>query len=169
MTLNLTNSIMKWKIILFFLFIGTIGTNAQYRYKNIEVTATSKDGKVRSSGRCFILTCDSVEYCVSMLNYDVEDIWITNHSSEPIIIKWKNISASNDKYSSRHIDPVSSDIDDIRTGEQKIYPKGDNLFDFYYGRLLSKKKKSTVNVYVSLIQNGEAKTVSIKLDGNPIK
>ena len=76
---------------------------------------------------------------------------------------------SNDKDFISEVNPYYSDIDDIRTGEQKIYPRGLNTFWLGYGKLLSKKKKTAARILITLIQKGKVKRISIELDSNPIK
>lgn len=157
------------KLLLALVLVLSIGANAQYRYKNIEVTATSKDGEVKTNKSSFSLTSDSIDYTIEMDRYDVLFIDIYNRSSELIIVKLKGVYVSSDNGVFYKANPYGPGIDDPRTGEQKIYPNGYNMFSFSGGGMLSKKKNTTAHVTVTFIRNNREEKVTVYFNSHPIK
>lgn len=157
-----------------------------YKYENLTVTAKSYDGEVKWNGYNFELRDSCVNIEIGMSHRYVSMVTIHNLSSQPMIARWKQFSASNMtyvfdlikqdpkkyrkfnyQYYNVKVDP-SSFVSDQQSGEETIYIDGTRNYSFQwseYDMFPEKIEKAEGEVFLPLIVNGREVLYSITLTG----
>lgn len=162
-----------------------------YKYDNLTVTAKSYGGEVKWNGYNFELKDSCVDIEVEMFRRYVSMVTIRNLTSQPMIARWKQFSASNmtylldlirqdpkkyRKYNYRYynveVDPTSF-VSDKQSGEETIYVNGTRHYSFQwceYDMFPEKLEKTEGEIYLPLVINGREVMYSITLTGiNSVK
>lgn len=164
---------MKRILLLLFSVFCIATVNAQYRYKNLEVTASSRDGSVTFDGKYVFTLSDSiVDIQVMMSRRSISFVSIVNKSRSVIGVQWKNFDIDSDV---PHYYPEidKSSIDNPMDGIQNIYiggSKGFNIVPHYINieDTFLKKKDSKASLSINFVINNESRWYTIDFFGKII-
>lgn len=181
---------MRYKLLfLLLMYVSFCQAQDVYKYENLTVTAKSynKSSSLRWKDNNILELKDScVEIRVWMNERSVSLITIRNLSSQPMIARWKQFSASNmsylfsmakqdpkkykkffNNYYNVKVDPTSF-VSDRRSGEETIYIDGIRNYRFQWSENDMFPEKLDIiegTVYLELVINGREKSYIIKLNG----
>lgn len=166
---------MKYKLLLLFMLVTVVCQGqGSYKYKNIEVTATCKQGSVtiEPDSDTFIFKDSLVNIGVQMHERSVCNVFVKNLYHAPIIVKWKRLVVMNDEGNFfTKVNTYFMDAD-LRTGEDKLY-KGETqsyILTNWSDDMFSKRKKNQKgHVGVSIVVNDELRNYVFDLTANPIQ
>lgn len=152
---------MKRILLLLFYVFCIVTANAQYRYKNLEVTASSIKGDVAFDGESTFTLSDSIVDIQAMLSgRSVMMLRIVNKSKHVIGVEWKRISLFSDV---PHYYPEvdKSFIDNPQDGIQNIYVGDSRIFQLvpYYINIQDtflKKKDSKASLSIRFVIDGKS-------------
>ncbi len=164
---------MKRILLLLFSVFCIVTVNAQYRYKNLEVTASSRDGSVAFDGKYVFTLSDSiVDIQVMMSRRSIAFVNIVNKSRSVVGVQWKNFDIDSDV---PHYYPEidKSFIDNPMDGIQNIYiggSKGFNIVTHYINieDTFLKKKDSKASLSINFVINNESRWYTIDFFGKII-
>lgn len=121
---------MKYKLLLLLMLVaGVCQGQGVYKYKDVEVTASSTNGNVilNSLGN-FELSDSLLSIQVMPTERGFMGLIITNKFDSPIKFRWRNCSASSMTTNYRATIDPSYGVDDKTTGIDIIYKKGVKVY-----------------------------------------
>ena len=154
-------------VLLLFLTLSTVAASAQYRYKNLEVTASSRDGKVIYDGSSTFTLSDSlVNLYIRMEKRRICSVTISNRSTHVIGVMWKHLNFVNN-LTEQYTGIDDAQIDNPREGVQNIYIGGTDTFFFKQRNniivyAIMKRRDSKISLNIDLIIDNKA--VDYKID-----